>query len=260
MTLDRAELRNSNRAELAHAAEVVAGQIDDHDVFGVILGARRESADVGRGAFDRSGFDTTAGRGRLDAQEQLGRRRHDVDVDTGVGAERAQARVRRRIGARERVVQRDGIGQSGCGQPSRQVHLIALAGAQQLQDPCARLRVVDAVEARRPRAEHGCRPLEPIALGGAHGRRESRSTATIAGQFELTVVVHDEPRVVARERDVGQVQVVGCARANAFDRAPEIVRGEPDPESAGVDFLQHVERRYPTGRPHGVRCAGDDRA
>ena len=52
-----------------------------------------------------------------------------------------------------------------------------------------------------------------------------------------------EPRVVARERDVGEVQVVdGASRRTRSIDAAEVVRAEADPEAAGVDLAQHVER------------------
>ena len=38
--LERAERRHLHRSRLAHAPEVVAREVDDHHVLGVVLGAR----------------------------------------------------------------------------------------------------------------------------------------------------------------------------------------------------------------------------
>src|SRR5699024_8150704 len=54
----------------AHATDVVAHQVDDHDVLGAVLPRRREVARIavqGRGPLDRRGADLASGA----AQEQL---------------------------------------------------------------------------------------------------------------------------------------------------------------------------------------------
>ena len=83
--LDGAERRHAHGARQADAREVVAREVDDHDVLGAVLGVRRE---VGRErrveqrvvvarprALDRPRLAAAVG---ADAQERLGRRAHEL--------------------------------------------------------------------------------------------------------------------------------------------------------------------------------------
>ncbi len=81
MLLDGEERGHVDRPVLADAAEVVAGQVDDHQVLGMVLGARGEDRPVDGRSLDRTRLDRTT----VDAQEQLRRRRHDRDARQRVG-------------------------------------------------------------------------------------------------------------------------------------------------------------------------------
>ena len=65
--LHGAQARNGHTADLTDAAEVVADQVDDHDVLGVVL--LQEVALGAAGAFDGPGMDDLA----FPAKEQLRR-------------------------------------------------------------------------------------------------------------------------------------------------------------------------------------------
>jgi len=94
--------------------------------------------------------------------------------------------------------------------------------------------------------------------GRVYGGLEPQAPGAVADEFELAVVVHHDPRVVPGERDVGKVEVVDGARVDPLDRTAEVVRTEAGPESAGIDFAQHAERRLAARRSHDRRFTGDD--
>jgi hypothetical protein len=67
MLLHGAQLRDLDRAGDRHPAEVVADQVDDHHVLGVVLG--QQPGCGGSGSLDRAGLHDVA----LAPQEQLRR-------------------------------------------------------------------------------------------------------------------------------------------------------------------------------------------
>ena len=103
--LDRAQLGNVHRSRLADAAEVVAGEVDDHHVLGVVLAAGAQRRARRRGALDRPGLDVAV----VAAQVALRRRRHDrrpgaerrggAAARGGAPDARARARVQSAIGS-----------------------------------------------------------------------------------------------------------------------------------------------------------------
>ena len=158
----------------------------------------------------------------------------------------------------ERVVERDRIRRAARGEPPRDVHLVALARAQQLEHVRARGRVVDAVEARRPRVERAARrglgdrvaAARTAASSSVRGRRGRRSSSSVA------VVV--DRRAACRTARTRRRAGAGRRRrawSHPLDRPAEVVRAEADPESARVDLAQHVEGLLAARRPHGVGCA-----
>ena len=167
--LDREQLRHAHRPVLAHAAEVVAREIDDHHVLGPVLVAQGQRRPVGRGALDRAGLDAAP------AVRRRPRRRAGTAPATPRpprGREACAPKVQQRgvgrgIDPRERVVERDRVGRRARGEPAGHVDLVALARGEQLVHVRARGGVVDAVEARRQRRRHRRR-----GLGG--GRRARR--------------------------------------------------------------------------------------
>ena len=101
VVLDREQGGHLDRAELAHPAEVVADEVDDHHVLGAVLVG--EPARVGRGALDRAGLDDVA----VARQEPLGRRGRDV---AAVGGEPHDRAVRRRVALGERGAEGGHVG------------------------------------------------------------------------------------------------------------------------------------------------------
>ena len=145
---DREERRDIDRSELADASEIVARQVDDHQVLGPVLLARAQCRGVGGRAFDGSRLD----RAPVDPQKQFGRRRHDRDPWQRL-AEDAHARMGGRIEARKRGEERVGIGRGVEREPAGQVHLVALAGQEERVYSSDEHRVLGRRETRRTRAE-----------------------------------------------------------------------------------------------------------
>ena len=205
--LDREQVGDLDRADLGHAAEIVAQQIDDHQVLGALLLvhgepgrearvlARRASAR--RRALHRPGRHVLA----LAPEEQLGREREHVEL----------ARVdQRAIGdpllAPERGVERDRIALEGEVVFQREVDLIDVAGGDVVLDrgegaaillarpgqlevgdlralggavrvePGARARIVERAGLReQPDPEQRHAALWPAAALGASARGNSRA-------------------------------------------------------------------------------------
>ena len=170
------EAVDRDRAGRGHAPEVVAQKVHDHEVLGArpwpsrasSVASRASSSGVGAApprALDRPRLDGP----RPHAQERLRRVAQDRRARRRqVGAERrrrqrAQPQIdRQRVVLAERRVQ-----------PVRQVHLIAVAGAQILEH--ARRRGGDI---RRRSSTSAARPATASASGG--GVRASRSSSACA--------------------------------------------------------------------------------
>ena len=122
--LDGEQGRHLHRSPLAHPAEVVADEVDDHHVLGPVLG--QEVVDGGGRALDRRRPHPVAVAG----EEPLGRRRRHLDPVPGQaddGAERRRV-ARRPAPRRGRPTSAPGRGQ-GSAQPAGEVHLVHVAGA-----------------------------------------------------------------------------------------------------------------------------------
>ena len=142
MRFDRAQLRHRDRAVLADAAEVVAREVDDHHVLGAVLLAPGEGRAVDRGALDRTRHHAVA----VDTEEQLGRRGDDGQGGR-CGTERAERGVRRRVPAgRARSTAPTGSAASAASSLPGEVHLVALARVEQLEDGLHRVAVRRPVE------------------------------------------------------------------------------------------------------------------
>ena len=99
-------LRNMDAAGEANAGEIVAREVDDHEILGAVLsasGKRRAKRGVlfggtaaADGSFDRAGFDVSR---IVDVQEALGRGARDINV-----AKMQECRMRRRIELAKRFV------------------------------------------------------------------------------------------------------------------------------------------------------------
>ncbi|CAB4727749.1 unannotated protein [freshwater metagenome] len=136
--------RHGDRAGLADHGQVVAEQVDDHQVLGAVLRVDPEAtaqlvvgplvATARGGALDRLGLDAAVGAHqrvalRARAEQPPGRARHVVLQESGIrrGVELAQPQVRRR----GREVTGDDV-------PLGEVDLVAVAPAQLLLDAVER--------------------------------------------------------------------------------------------------------------------------
>ena len=103
--LDREQRGHLHRAPLAHAAEVVAHEVDDHHVLGPVLGAGSSAATR---AVPLIGDERTTA--PVARQEALGRRRRHVDAVAGQPHDRA---VRRRVALGQGGAERGDVGAVG---------------------------------------------------------------------------------------------------------------------------------------------------
>lgn len=175
--LDHAQFGHGHAAGGADDPQVVADQVDDHHVLGVVL---VEEVRLGApGPLDRPGLDDPA----VPAQEQLGRGRRDLHA---VVREPDGARVRRRVPAREEGGEGVHIGARGYGrgQHAAEVGLIDLAGLDVRADAPHTVRVRGVVERRRPVHRRRSGP-------GAGPRRRHRFLAHVseAGADEAAIEI-----------------------------------------------------------------------
>src|SRR5690606_15408750 len=146
--LDIVELRDLDGPGHADFAEIVAQEIDDHDVLCAILLARAKllgERDVALpirrarpGALDRLRLDATA----RDLQEALRRRRQHVEL-----RQPEIRRERRGAQAPEREIGRPRMPADVCLEAPRQVDLIAVAGANVRLDALECVRIALRIEA-----------------------------------------------------------------------------------------------------------------
>ncbi|MGX1253880.1 hypothetical protein RKD48_006391 [Streptomyces ambofaciens] len=151
MLLDGAQVGHRDGARGADPPQVVADQVHDHDVLGVVL---LQQVVLGpAGALDRSGLDGAAAA----AQEQLGRGSGDLDAVSG---QPDRSGVRRRVAAGQQGGQRVHVGArvDGRREHAAEVGLIDLAGGYVRADAPYARRVRGAVERRRPVADGGAAP------------------------------------------------------------------------------------------------------
>ena len=133
--LDREQVGHLDRADLGHAAEIVAQQIDDHQILGALLlvhgepgleaGVLARRAAPGRGALHRAGRHVLA----LAAEEQLGRQRQHIEL--GRVDQRA---IGHALLAPERGIERDRIALEGEAIFHGEIDLIDVAGGDVVLD------------------------------------------------------------------------------------------------------------------------------
>ncbi len=178
--LDGAQVGHGDGAGGADLADVVADQVDDHDVLGVVL---LQQVRLGpAGALDRPGLDGPS----VPAEEQLGRGGGDLHA---VPRKPNRSCVRRRVAAGQQGGEGVHVGVRGYrrGQDAAEVRLVDLARRDVVADAAHARRVRGAVEGRRPVA--GRRPCQAPGAGGGTGsvrtsrkraqvRRPSKSAAT----------------------------------------------------------------------------------
>ena len=257
--LDGHERVDVHGAELAHAAEVVAAEVDEHHVLGALLlvgqqllGDRlvvvdRRAARAGAG--DRPRRDVAAG----DRDQRLGRGADDLEV-----LEVEEVHVRRRVDGAQAAVDRERLDRH-LGRPALAGHdLERVAGVDVLDDAGdVRLELL---------ARHV--GLELRLRAGLRGRVRERAGEPLADLADpltrvLALVAVREDRdgvleVVERHDDVGQHQRhvgesdrVGVDVGKPLDGAHAVVAEEAHRAARERDRL--LDRRLPVLRDLGRR-------
>ena len=124
---------------LAHAGEVVAPEVDEHDVLGAVLLGREQPLDVVRPPADRAGDRVDARAAAVELDERLRRRSHERDV-----AEVEEEVVRGRVDPPQRPVDGDRTGRRRPLGALGEDDLERVAGADVLDRPAHALLVVQA--------------------------------------------------------------------------------------------------------------------
>ena len=241
--LDRHEAVDVDRAVLADAAEVVAAEVDEHDVLGalllvgeqllgdplVVLERRAARARAG----DRPRRDVAAG----DGQHRLGRGAGDLEVE-----EVQEVHVRARVDDPQPAVDRERVDVE-VGRPALGGHdLKRVAGVDVLDDPRdvglellarhVRLKRGPRPGGRRRMARHG--PGEQLAdgldrrHGAGVGGLEVAAVVVVGVDVDehadrVAQVVEDHEHVGEHQRHVRQPDRVGVRLAQRLDRAHEVV-------------------------------------
>ena len=254
--LQRAELGHLDGCVLADPRQVVAQQVDDHDVFGPVLLARPQAGGEGgvgqriaparQGPLDRPGLDPA-----LVHLEKAFRRRGGQDAV----AEAHVGREGRRVQVAQPAIETEGrkvLGQVGA-KALRQIGLEDVAGMDVVDHPLHRRLVGHAAEVGghggRPRGRCGHRAqgrrggqpgLEGLGSrprpGLARGKFLLGQTARQDPGALFVVVVGDDD-VVEAERQVGKRHIVDRGRRHPLEVAAQVVA-----EIAGDAPL---ERRQP---------------
>ena len=129
VALERHERRHAHAAVLAHAAEVVAAEIDEHDVLGALLLVALQLVGealilfVGPAARPRAGNRMRHGMPPFDAHQHLGRR-----PDDRAAAHADEEHVRRRVDVPQRAIDRERIDADLRREALRQHDLVDVAG------------------------------------------------------------------------------------------------------------------------------------
>ena len=236
--VDAHELAHADGPGARHAADVIAREVDEHDVLGALLvgcaelGLHRDILGLVAPARPRAGDRIHHDTPVLDAHERLGRRadeRGPRDVD--------QEHVRGRVHVAERAVERQRLGCGAHVEALRDDDLDAVALGDQLasaSDPPAVLV---------GRAVRGDRADDAVTLPRQRYRRvERREDARDAARgvltFPLDLVRDDQERVahvveahdgvVDRERRLGKTQDVARRGGQPLEPARRLVTDVPD--------------------------------
>ena len=234
-----------DRARLAHAAEVVAGEVDDHHVLGAVLRARAQRRRVGAGSLDRPGLDVASVATRGSARATPTRR-----PPRGTPASPPNRRSARAApGCTDRARRTGATGSTACShvEPAGEVDLVAVAGADVLEDRRDTLLELGAVEARAPaRARGRSRPR-------LHRRRAASTDCASRSRPSPCPCSSDRPDAESSTGGPGSGQnevrerrfPVSAVRATTWldplDRAAEVVAEEARPPS-GRQPVEHIQR------------------
>ena len=135
IALERHVLRHPHRTELADAPEIVAPEVDQHDVLGSLLLVALELLRHAKvfvfvgAARPRAGNRVRLGASPFDADEHLRRRADDREA-----VHPHEIHVRRRIDVTQGAVDRERVGGDLCLEALRQDRLIDVAGGDVLLD------------------------------------------------------------------------------------------------------------------------------
>ena len=292
VALDRHELDDLDRARFAHPPEVVAAEVDEHEVLGPLLrvgaAAPRRAARPPRerpraSAFRRSG---AAGRARRDLEQGLGAGADDVEA-----VEAQQVHVGARVRPAQHPVDVQRSAPVSALEPLRDHDLERLARTDLL---LGRLDGVHVVVARRgprtaprPRVVGRGQGAAPAARGRRHGGRAGRRIGVgVVDALVGAVVVHgvgdeDHAALVVVEhgqvggeqhgqlgqREVVRGQLRQALRAGVRRRRPRkptrppVSGGRPGQRpacsSATVCAASPAAGRHPTARPTAGRPSPD---
>ena len=264
--LEPQEPRHPHRARLAHPAEVVAQDVDDHHVLGLVLGLARSSRASARSSLPRPAPRSRA-LDRVGATRSRRRRPRGTapgDADSSArgapgGRRRAEVQVageQRRVAGPQPPEQRPRVAGERRLEPPGQVRLVDLAPADRRAhgldavDPCRargpgherrrcvggdrRDPLVDAAVA--PDADSasaaGTSPRATrrpgrAAVEPASGRRRRRPTRAASHASPRPPVPRDRP-VVQREPQDRQVLVDARDRRQPLEPSAEVVAQVPD--------------------------------
>ena len=242
--LDREQVGDLDRADLGNAAEIVAQEIDNHEILGALLfidgepgleaGVFARRASPGRRALHRARRDVLA----LAAEEEFGRERKHVErasVDEGA--------VGHALLAPERRIKRDRIAGKVEAIFQREIDLIDVARGDVVLHPGEGIVIVLArpgqLEAGDRGLSLGAPRLEPGAGAGiverprrAEEPEPEQRNASVAGQEALELRLEAIAKLVgeeARDMEAGRQ-----SRLDLFERELDLVGRAGHDDAFGV--------------------------
>ena len=256
MWLDGAQRGHVDRSVLAHPPQVVPREIDDHHVLGAILLARLELA-------RRSEAVPLIGRVSIARPSRRRKRSGDAET-TAMSSSMSKAPCGAGCALGDATIERDGVAGLRRLEPSREVHLIAVAGAQVVEDRSTPLCPQRAVEARRPPAELPAAPRAGERRRGG-SRRSAKRTRCRSGSPRSPMADRSGTRSDRPAEVVGEV-----ARPPAVPRPSRRSKASGPRAADDVDGIGRQERPGPVpddrerrglpSAPHRVPSAGPTRA
>ncbi len=200
----------------AHAAEVVAGEVDDHHVLGAVLRLRREVGRERRVATGSSPRGRVPLIGRVSQRPSALTRRNVSGVAPRAASRRHRDTGGRAPGQQRAAARRDPARRPGSLEPLRVVDLVDVAARDVVEhalDAGAVVRVRHPAQLVAGRSGHrtGARARGPRAASAARARRARRSTARRArGRMRTASRPRRAGSPAARDR---RARAAGSARA-----------------------------------------------
>ena len=270
VVLDLHELVDGDRARRRDATDVVAAQVDQHDVLGALLlvgeqvGAQAAVLGSRGAARTRAGERTREHAVALDAHERLGARAHERHV-----ARADVEHVRRRVHRAQHAVEVEPVALVGCRVALREHDLEDVAGRDVL---LGGLDLVDELLARGVRLHrHRSRHAVGTELGAARPDVDALEVGVdalerrVVGQVGRSTRphrrddLHDAARVVERDHDVGhhEREVRHVEHVDLMPRNP--LEGGRGLVAHVADRAAHEQRQSRYARDaSGAQLAGHD--